>query len=271
MTPLKTRVLFSVVALVAAIPALAVEPTDAMLSAEREWAENGVIADQIEVEVAADDTEVKLDDVEIITDEIEVATDDTETTLDDVEVIVDDVEVAVTIEDATQGPVLVSTQVTDLDVPEEEKPIDLAKIAESDPSLSIRAYDVGEPETMVMLSDVLFEFGEATLAPEAIDVLENLAPKLASANGLEIKGHTDAIGDEGTNTALGLRRAEAVRQWLIENGTMEAELVNARGIGEADPIAANLNEDGSDNPAGRALNRRVEFSIPESVEVSALE
>ena len=39
MTPLKTRVLFSVVALVAAIPALAVEPTDAMLSAEREWAE----------------------------------------------------------------------------------------------------------------------------------------------------------------------------------------------------------------------------------------
>jgi len=92
MTPLKTRVLFSVVALVAAIPALAVEPTDAMLSAEREWAENGVIAD-----------------------EIEVAADDAEATLDDVEVIVDDVEVAVTIDDAEQGPVLVSTQVTELD------------------------------------------------------------------------------------------------------------------------------------------------------------
>ena len=258
MTPLKTRVLFSVVALVAAIPALAVEPTDAMLSAEREWAENGIIADEIEV---------ALDDI----DEIEAAADDTEVKLDDAEVIVDDVEIAVTIEDAAQGPVLLSTQVTDLEVPEEEKPIDLAKIAESDPSLSIRANDEGQPETMVMLSDVLFEFGEATLAPEAIDVLENLAPKLASANGLEIKGHTDAIGDEAPNTALGLRRAEAVRQWLIENGTMEAELVSAYGIGEVDPIAANLHEDGSDNPAGRALNRRVEFSIPESVEVSAEE
>lgn len=139
----------------------------------------------------------------------------------------------------------------------------LEDIAASDPALSIREGADGEADAMVMLSDVLFGFGNDTLEPEALAVLGGLAAQLEGVPAISIKGHTDAIGDEESNRLLGLRRANNVRDWLIANTNLTADVITAIGVGEADPIADNFTQDGADNPEGRALNRRVEFVLPD--------
>jgi outer membrane protein OmpA-like peptidoglycan-associated protein len=145
----------------------------------------------------------------------------------------------------------------------EETP-DLAEIAAADPNLEVRLDEDGEVDAMVMLSDVLFGFGDATLEPAALDVLAGMAEKLDGIATLEITGHTDAVGDDQFNLALGQRRADAVRDWLVANTVLTADVLTAKGMGEANPIAPNLNDDGTDNPDGRAANRRVEFTIPDA-------
>jgi outer membrane protein OmpA-like peptidoglycan-associated protein len=148
------------------------------------------------------------------------------------------------------------------EVMEEETP-SLEEIAAADPALDVRTNEDGEVDAMIMLSDVLFSFGDASLEPAALDVLAGVAAKLDGVPSIEITGHTDAIGDEDYNLALGQRRADAVRDWLIANTALTADVVSARGVGEADPIADNRTEDGADNVEGRALNRRVEFTLPD--------
>jgi outer membrane protein OmpA-like peptidoglycan-associated protein len=139
----------------------------------------------------------------------------------------------------------------------------LEEIAASDPNLEVTTNEDGEVDAMVMLSDVLFSFGDASLEAAALDTLRGVADKLDGVTAIEITGHTDAIGDEAFNQALGQRRADAVRDWLVANTNLTAEVVSARGVGEGDPIAPNLTEDGADNPAGRAQNRRVQFTLPD--------
>ena len=139
----------------------------------------------------------------------------------------------------------------------------LAEIAASDPALSVRTNEDGEADAMVMLADVLFGFGDASLSPDAQEVLAGIAEKLDGVPSLAITGHTDAIGAESINLALGQRRAEAVRDWLIQNTALDADAITAQSLGEADPIAPNQTADGADNPEGRALNRRVEFTLPD--------
>ena len=142
--------------------------------------------------------------------------------------------------------------------------VDLAALAETHEALAVRKGEDGEADAMMMLSDVLFSFGDDRLEPAAVALLEDLAPELEGATALQIAGHTDAIGDEASNQELGLRRANAVRDWLIANSALSADVVTATGIGEVDPVADNLRADGSDNPEGRALNRRVEFLLPDA-------
>jgi pentapeptide MXKDX repeat protein len=139
----------------------------------------------------------------------------------------------------------------------------LEEIAAADPNLAVTTNADGEVDAMVMLSDVLFNFGDASLAASALTTLAGVADKLDGVASIEITGHTDAIGDEAFNVALGQRRADAVRDWLVANTDLSAEVVTARGVGETDPIAPNLTDDGADNPEGRAQNRRVEFTLPD--------
>ncbi|WP_108813731.1 OmpA family protein [Loktanella sp. Alg231-35] len=149
------------------------------------------------------------------------------------------------------------------DVMQEATP-SLEEIAAADPNLEVAKNEDGEVDAMVMLSDVLFSFGDASLEASSLETLRGVADKLDGVTAIEITGHTDAIGDESFNEALGQRRADAVRDWLIANTDLAAEVVTSRGVGETDPIAPNLTEDGADNPAGRAQNRRVEFTLPDA-------
>jgi outer membrane protein OmpA-like peptidoglycan-associated protein len=82
----------------------------------------------------------------------------------------------------------------------------------------------------------------------------------ALSRRISVEGHADAIGSQGYNLPLSQRRAETVAQELIANQTRR-ERVRSQGFGELYPIAPNTNPDGSDNPAGRAKNRRVEVFL----------
>lgn len=172
---------------------------------------------------------------------------------------------------AASAPAYAQDQTTDIPAVLTEEPAQAAPttspsledIAAADPALSIREGEDGEADAMVMLSDVLFDFGDDALAPEALDVLAGVASSLEGVPLIRIKGHTDAIGTEEANRALGQRRADNVRDWLVANTNLTADMITSIGVGEADPIAENALANGEDNPAGRALNRRVEFSLPD--------
>lgn len=172
----------------------------------------------------------------------------------------------VLVEELAEQVIEETTDVTDdvtEDVADSEEPTipSLAEIAASDPSLSIREGENGEADAMIMLSDVLFGFGNDALEPEMLNVLSSIAAQLEGVPGIRIKGHTDAIGDEESNRRLGQLRANNVRDWLVANTNLTSDMIVPVGVGEADPIAENLTEDGGDNPDGRARNRRVEFIL----------
>lgn len=117
--------------------------------------------------------------------------------------------------------------------------------------------------TVITLQDgVLFDFGKYDLRPEAKATLAKLATVLNQAKvpAAQINGHTDSIGDDAFNQDLSEKRASAVATQLKADG-VTANL-ETHGYGKTQPVADNTNTDGSDNPAGRQANRRVEIYIP---------
>ena len=118
----------------------------------------------------------------------------------------------------------------------------------------------GTKRTVIRLpGDVLFAFGSAELTPAAREAIAAVDDEIGGGTGtVTIEGHTDAIGTDADNQALSERRAAAVR------GALEAALgsgyqYTSVGFGETRPVAPNTKPDGSDDPDGRALNRRVEI------------
>ncbi|MGO1070194.1 OmpA family protein [Lysobacter sp. CA199] len=112
-------------------------------------------------------------------------------------------------------------------------------------------------------ADTLFEFDKADLLPTAQGNLRTLAELIGKTHGaVALKGYTDAKGDDAYNLDLSKRRADAVKVWMIAAG-VPAERLHAVGYGEADPVAPNQRPDGSDDPQGRARNRRVEAILPQ--------
>ena len=77
---------------------------------------------------------------------------------------------------------------------------------------------------------------------------------------IHINGHADAKGEDNYNVALSKRRTEAVRNTLIELGVTPNQIVT-KAFGETMPIKPNFKADGSDNPTGRAQNRRTEIHL----------
>jgi OOP family OmpA-OmpF porin len=104
-------------------------------------------------------------------------------------------------------------------------------------------------------------FDKYTLSPEAEKTLGVLGPMLKNSTGpIHIDGYTDSVGSAAYNVTLSEERARTVRDWLASHGYIAASTPYA-GHGKADPVAPNANPDGSDNPAGRAQNRRVEIIV----------
>lgn len=125
---------------------------------------------------------------------------------------------------------------------------------------------------LVVGADALFDFDKAELSAAAEASLAVLGPRIRELSGasagatgkqppkVTIEGHTDAKGDEAYNHGLSERRAKAVRGWLAAQGFVAAETPIV-GFGERQPVAPNSKPDGSDDPEGRARNRRVEVVV----------
>ena len=148
--------------------------------------------------------------------------------------------------------------VTITDAPKVEKVPPLGKFP---PVTSLKP--VESCGTVITLEDsILFDFGKSDIRPEAAQTLSTLATVLNDAKvpAAHIYGHTDSVSDEAFNQKLSEDRANAVKNELSKDGV--SATLDATGYGETKPVAPNENPDGSDNPAGRALNRRVEIYIP---------
>lgn len=113
------------------------------------------------------------------------------------------------------------------------------------------------------LKGVNFDFDKSTLRPDAVSILNEAIEILKRYPELrvEVAGHTDSKGTDAYNQSLSERRASAVYDYLTSNGIDAGRLVGPTGYGESRPIAPNTNDDGSDNPEGRARNRRTELNV----------
>ncbi len=112
--------------------------------------------------------------------------------------------------------------------------------------------------TVVTLrSDVLFAPGKSDLSPEARAKVAEVADALARVGRgifISIVGHTDTVGSTRFNMDLSQRRADAVRDALVERG-VSPNRVTAAGVGPGQPVSDNQ------TPEGRAENRRVELIV----------
>lgn len=104
----------------------------------------------------------------------------------------------------------------------------------------------------------MFDLDMSAIRPEFEPVLDNVALRLRECSDINItvEGHSDSWGSDAYNRALSERRAETVVRYLAAQG-VDVGRLDAVGMGESAPIEPNENPDGSDNPDGRAKNRRV--------------
>ncbi len=116
--------------------------------------------------------------------------------------------------------------------------------------------------TISLRTDVLFHFAKSNLTARAQGILGPLAAKIKSraVGPVKVTGYTDSIGTDQVNIPLSQARAAAVVAAL--KPALPGVTFQTNGLGSADPVAPNTKPDGSDNPAGRALNRRVTISFP---------
>jgi len=106
------------------------------------------------------------------------------------------------------------------------------------------------------MSDVLFRSGRYELLPAARERLAKVSGIILAYPSLHlaVEGHTDSVGGDEYNQNLSEQRAQAVRDYFVQQG-LTANSIEARGFGKTEPIASN------DTTEGRAQNRRVELVL----------
>ncbi|MFK7757115.1 MAG: OmpA family protein [Flavobacteriales bacterium] len=115
----------------------------------------------------------------------------------------------------------------------------------------------------ILIPNIYYDFDSANLTEESRQRITSTLLQVLTENPkfrIEIGSHTDSRGADDYNMKLSQKRAESVVKFLVKNGITKNRL-EAQGYGETIPVAPNTNEDGSDNPEGRQLNRRTEFKI----------
>src|SRR5699024_5391220 len=115
-----------------------------------------------------------------------------------------------------------------------------------------------EEVKMQVPDDLLFDFDDSTLKKEAMETLDDIIIELENLETdtpIHINGHTDNQGDPDYNLNLSEERAEAVWEYIQENGDIDTLNVHVEGFGETKPITSN------DDSVGQERNRRLEDII----------
>ncbi|MGH9325647.1 MAG: OmpA family protein [Terriglobia bacterium] len=109
---------------------------------------------------------------------------------------------------------------------------------------------------VVTMSHVFFNTGQYSLHPETKQMLAKMAGVFLAYPGIkiEVEGNTDNTGSQVVNQKLSQERADAVKDFLVQEG-VPGSSITAQGLGESNPVAPN------DTATGRAMNRRVEIVI----------
>lgn len=113
------------------------------------------------------------------------------------------------------------------------------------------------PQTVRLDALSLFDPGQAVLKPGSTKMLVNALVDIKGKPGwlIVVAGHTDSTGDTRINQQLSLKRAEALRDWMLYTSDVSPTCFAVQGYGASRPAATN------ETPAGRAANRRVEISL----------
>ncbi len=109
-------------------------------------------------------------------------------------------------------------------------------------------YGIGE--------NILFDENKATIRAGAEQNLQQITASIGkryNSGNIRVYGYTDAQGSAGYNKELAEQRAEAVRNWMVQQGNIAENQITVHPVGEANPVASNSTE------AGRQQNRRVEI------------
>jgi outer membrane protein OmpA-like peptidoglycan-associated protein len=130
----------------------------------------------------------------------------------------------------------------------------------------VQDLDVKETATEVRIdlaADVLFDYDKSDILPKAQQTLAQAAQVIREkAKGtVRIEGYTDAKGFDVYNQKLSYRRAASVKSWFVNKENLRKVSFETQGFGAKNPIASNTKPDGSDDPAGRQKNRRVEIIL----------
>lgn len=137
------------------------------------------------------------------------------------------------------------------DIEPSPSPTPPAKPVELTIAFPARGYAV-DPASMARLDELLVD------------------PVLRLGGPITIWGHSDSSGSDAANLLSSRRRADAARDYLLKKG-VAADRITVIALGEARPIAPNRNLDGSDDPEGRAKNRRVEIKVDLPTAAASLE
>ncbi len=131
-----------------------------------------------------------------------------------------------------------------------------SRVNELENVLSLYQVEETNRGTLLVMNDLLFDSGGASLQPESYSKLNPLLEYLLnnSKRKIIIESHTDSVGKANENKNLSERRANAVKLFFTERGIAE-DHIETRGFGEEVPVATNTTQ------AGRDLNRRVEIVI----------
>lgn len=128
---------------------------------------------------------------------------------------------------------------------------------------------VGERPTLIF-----FEFDKSYLTDNSQNVLDLVSDTLSELTEYKVilEGHADHKGTDEYNIRLGERRANSAKDYLSKQG-VDVDRMTIQSYGESQPMAPNTMADGSDNPEGRALNRRVVIRLvkPEMAETSGVD
>lgn len=118
------------------------------------------------------------------------------------------------------------------------------------------------PEVVRVELDVKFDFDKSRVREESYSDIKNLADFMQQypQTTTVVEGHTDSVGTDQYNQRLSERRAEAVRNVLVNEYGVQGNRVNSVGYGESRPVADNSTEE------GRQINRRVEAEVEAQVQ-----